>query len=178
MKKLVHGYANDYFWAFTWFVITAAVLYLWAEFDFAHTALAAGVASISIFVGFLYLRSAKRRRYGIKVERDAIASLKSNMDASKGDRLIIGKMTPYGDVDAFLVINGRKFSVEIKSWRKFDSGTLRDKNALLQAFRIAKCVGATPVLYFPLSRTCSRYVGNVLVIGGTTKTLISYLKAL
>lgn len=203
-KPTFKPWRDDFKYASVFLSISVASCYVGARVIYNHWGETASsdlpliIGGTSILAGLvlwrLSINLAKQglfRLNGVKVEKNAIKNLQSLLPTGWGLRT--GVMTTAGgDIDVILT-NGESslsFSVEIKSakttWgmdsffrRLFGIGIdSRAKSAIAQAKRNADFIplGATPILWLPLTKRFNATFKNVLVIGGDAKYFMGVIK--
>jgi hypothetical protein len=145
----------------------------------AESVATAEAAVLPVFFGFLYLDSARRRRYGSLVEMQAVKRFIAAAPpvwSIKAD-LALPKL---GNIDLLVRFpDGRQCPIEIKSWRSAGKLSRRGR-ALDQVRRQCEALGAHHgAVWLPkATKQNSLFSGDLLLIEGNEHFLIRRLATL
>jgi hypothetical protein len=152
----------------------------------------AGLLALAL-IGFYYRwKSRYYRRYGKKVEREAIAGIR----LPRKWEMVPNKPVPgLGDADIFIcAANGKRWNIEIKSYEgakkvsmfSFNraeivrhNGRKFERDPIVQVLRVARRLQSHPVLWMPKAPSARTFKtkSGVLVVQGHPKKLERAIKA-
>jgi hypothetical protein len=136
-------------------------------------------AALPLFFGFLHFDSARRRRHGSLVEKQAVRKFLAAAPSQISVEADV-VLKSLGNVDLLITFpNGRRCPIEIKSWRSTGPGS-RLSRALHQVRRQRDALLAqNGILWLPAAANRNaRHLGELLLVEGDEHFLIRSLMKL